>query len=329
MAQLPPPPMPRVGAALPPPVAPFASDEIVAAQDVTKAFGDVVAVSGVTFGVGPGVTALLGPNGAGKSTLFRMLCGLTAPSQGTVRVFGADARIDRSVRGRIGLAPQQDALFDRFDAQGFVEFAAATQGLADPPAAARRALSIVELADVGSKPVGAFSKGMRQRVKLATALVNDPEVLVLDEPLTGLDPVQRGRMIELFHGLGDEGRCLLVSSHVLDEVARIGSRVLVIAQGRLAAAGDFRAIRSLMDDRPHRIRLTTDQPRVLAAALLSAAHCDGVQVDGSRLVVDTNDVDGFGRSVAPIARRAGVRLLELEPLDDDLESVFRYLVERR
>jgi ABC-2 type transport system ATP-binding protein len=193
----------------------------------------------------------------------------------------------------------------------------------------RRALEQVDLHDVGDKPVGQFSKGMRQRVKVAAALVNDPEVMILDEPLAGLDPVQRRSLIALFHSLGDEGRCVLVSSHVLDEVARIGSRVLVIAQGRLVARGDYRDLRELMDDRPHRIRLGSDEPRRLASALLERGLVEAVSLDGRRIVVDTTDVDAFGRQVAPVAVDLGVRLTEVEPLDDDLESVFRYLVDGR
>ena len=321
---------PDATSAIPPvPVVHVDPNAIVAVTNVTKAFGDVVAVSDVTFSVGPGVTALLGPNGAGKSTLFRIMCGLTPPTQGTVRVLGADARRDREVRGRIGLAPQQDTLFDRLTAHRFVEIAAETHAIADPDAAARRALAHVELDPGESKPLGAYSKGMRQRVKLAAALVNEPELLILDEPLTGLDPVQRNRMIRLFHDLGDAGTCLLVSSHVLDEVARLGSNVLVIAQGRLAASGDYRALRNLMDDRPHRIRIAADEPRRLAAALVGDALVDGVSVAAESLVVDTSDVDRFGRHVAVLARDLGIRLREVEPTDDDLESVFRYLVEGR
>lgn len=319
---------PDAGSVLPPAV-PVDPNAVVTVTNVTKAFGDVVAVSDVSFSVGPGVTALLGPNGAGKSTLFRMMCGLTPPSQGTVRVLGADARRDREVRGRIGLAPQQDALFDRLTAHRFVELAAVTHAVTDPDAAARRALAHVDLDPAETKPVGAYSKGMRQRVKLAAALVNEPAVLILDEPLTGLDPVQRNRMIRLFHDLGDAGMCLLVSSHVLDEVARLGSNVLVIAQGRLAASGDYRALRNLMDDRPHRIRIVADDPRRLAAALVGDALVDGVSVSADQLVVDTSDVDRFGRHIAVIARDLGVRLREVEPTDDDLESVFRYLVAGR
>jgi ABC-2 type transport system ATP-binding protein len=302
---------------------------MVEVDAASKAFGDVVAVSDVSFTVGAGVTALLGPNGAGKSTLFRMVCGLTRPSQGVVRVLGADARTDCWVRGRIGLVPQQDALFDRLPAAEFVEIAARAHGMADPDRVAAEALATVDLDAADTKPVGAYSKGMRQRVKVAAGLVNQPDVLILDEPLTGLDPVQRRRMIALFHQLGDQGRCILVSSHVLDEVARLGSRILVIAQGRLAATGDYHALRDLMDDRPHRIRIAVDEPKRIGAALLDGGLAVGVRVTGDGLVVDTVDADRFGRAIASIAKAHDARLREVDPLDDDLESVFRYLVEGR
>lgn len=302
---------------------------MISVQEVSKFFGNVVAVSDVSFEVGPGVTALLGPNGAGKSTLFRMLCGLTPPSRGTLSVLGLDPRRDRDVRGRIGLVPQQDALFDHLDAAAFVRYAAALQGMTNPGAVAAAALDQVDLDPGEGKPLAAYSKGMRQRVKVAAALVNDPEVLILDEPLTGLDPVQRRRMIALFHQLGDDGRCVLVSSHVLDEVARLGSRVLVIAQGRLAATGDYRELRELMDDRPHRIRIGAADARGLATRLVERGLVVGVSIGPDQLVVDTLDVDALGRQLAPIALELGVRLREVTPLDDDLESVFRYLVGQR
>jgi len=302
---------------------------MIAVDVVSKFFGSVVAVSDVSFGIDQGVTALLGPNGAGKSTLFRMLCGLTPASRGSVSVLGADPRTDRDVRGRLSLVPQQDALFDHLSAGEFLEFAARTHAITNPEAAAARALGLVDLADVGAKPVGQFSKGMRQRVKVAAALVNDPEVLILDEPLTGLDPVQRRHMITLFHQLGDEGRCVLVSSHVLDEVAKIGSRILVIAQGRLVASGDYRDLRELMDDRAHRIRVGASDPRRLASALVERGLVSGLSIDDRYVMVDTLDVDAFGRQVAALGVELGVRLTEVSPLDDDLESVFKYLVEGR
>jgi ABC-2 type transport system ATP-binding protein len=326
---MPPPPDPNTRVSMPVVADSVEGEAIVEALGATKSFGDVVAVSDVTFRLGPGLTALLGPNGAGKSTVFRLLCGLTKPSRGTVKVFGKNARDDREVRGRIGLAPQQDAMFDRLTALEFVALAATTHGIENPAAAAHGALELVEISTDDPKRVGAFSKGMRQRVKLAAALVNDPDLLILDEPLTGLDPVQRNRMIALFNELAGAGKCILVSSHVLDEVARLGSNIIVIAQGRLAASGDYHALRDLMDDRPHRIRVGTDEPRRLAAAIVERGIADGVSVTGGELMLDTRDVDQFGRMAAPLAVELGVQLNEVVPLDDDLESVFRYLVERR
>ena len=302
---------------------------MIEVDHASKWFGQLVAVSDVSFAVGPGVTALLGPNGAGKSTVLRMLCGLTPPSQGAVRVLGGNPRRDLELTRQIGLVPQQEALFENLSAFDFVQLAAVLLRLDDPAGAARRALDIVELPADESRPIGGFSKGMRQRVKVAQALVADPQVVILDEPLTGLDPRQRLHLIALFQRLGEEGRCVLVSSHVLDEVERFGSRVLVIAQGRLAAEGDFRAIRDLMDDRPHRIRVRTDDPRALAAGLLGAEGVVGVQLDGDATVIDTLDAGVLRRSLAVVARDRQLRLHEVTPLDDDLESVFRYLVEGR
>jgi len=298
-------------------------------HDVSKWFGDVVAVSEVTFAVGPGVTALLGPNGAGKSTALRMISGLTTPSKGRIEVVGKNPRTDRPTRGQIGLVPQQESLFADQRAIDFVALAAALQGISDNKAAARRALDLVEMDPDDTRSVSSYSKGMLQRVKVAQAIVHDPHVLLLDEPLTGLDPRQRLNMIELITALGDAGRCVVVSSHVLDEVERLGSEVLVIAQGRLVAQGDFRGIRDLMDDRPHRIRLRVSDARRVGGSLLTAAAVLGVVIDSEQqLTVETDDVATFRGSIAQVARDLDVRLYEVAPLDDDLESVFRYLVGR-
>jgi ABC-2 type transport system ATP-binding protein len=302
---------------------------VLEVDGVSKWFGPVVAVSDVSFTVGPGVTALLGPNGAGKSTVLRLLCGLTRPSQGRVRVLGGDPHREPELARRIGLVPQQEGLFDPLSAHGFVRLAAVLLGLDDPDERARHALGIVQLDPDDPRPVAGYSKGMRQRVKVAQALVHEPEVIFLDEPLTGLDPRQRLHLVDLFARLGDEGRCVLVSSHVLDEVERFGSRVLVIAQGRLAAEGDFRAIRDLMDDRPHRIRVRCDDARALAATLVNEGAVVGVRLIGDdTLEADVSDVSRFRRMVPQRAAATGARLHEIAPLDDDLESVFRYLVGR-
>jgi ABC-2 type transport system ATP-binding protein len=299
---------------------------MVRCAGVSKFFGQLVAVSDVTFDIGPGITALLGPNGAGKSTLLRLLTGQATPSKGSVEILGLDPRRDRTVAQMLGVAPQQEMLFDSQTPLEFVGLAATLQGLGDSETAARAALDKVELDPDDPRPIATYSKGMRQRVKLAQAIVHDPQIMMLDEPLTGLDPRQRLSMITLLKRLGAEGRCVVVSSHVLEEVERIGSRVLVIAKGRLAAEGDFHEIRALMNDRPHGVELRSDRPRELAMHLIGAGVVDSVSIDGGLLTVETNDLSSFSRAVAPIAVAASASLDEMKPLNEDLESVFRFLV---
>ncbi len=305
------------------------SEPRIVAENVSKWFGPLVAVSDVSFDIGPGVTALLGPNGAGKSTMFRMLCGLARPSKGAVRVLGRDPRGDTGVARLIGLVPQQEGVFEPLTAREFVALSARLHGLSDPVGTAAAALARVDLDPSDSRRLPAYSKGMRQRVKVAQAIVHDPSVLVLDEPLTGLDPRQRIGMVAMIRSLGSEGRCVLVSSHVLGEVERLGSQVLVMSQGRLAAAGDFHALRALMDDRPRRVRVRTDRPRDLAGALLGAGTAVGVRLDGDDVLeLETNDARALAHALAPLARERGARLYEVRPLDADLEGVFRYVVQR-
>jgi ABC-2 type transport system ATP-binding protein len=299
---------------------------VIELEGVSKFFGGVVAVSDVSFSIGAGVTALLGPNGAGKSTVMRVLCGLAAPSRGTVRLLGEDPRGPVEVFRHLGLVPQQEVVPEVLSAQQFVAFSAELSKVKNADAAARHALGLVELDPDDRRPVRTYSKGMRQRVKVAAAVVHDPQILVLDEPLEGLDPRQRRSMIELFTDLGQEGHTVVVSSHVLDEVERLASRVLVMGKGRLLAEGDFHAIRELIDDRPHKLRVVTDKPRELAAGLVADAGVIGVTLARNTIIVDTNDVSAFRLSVAAVAKRRKARLIEVVPLDDDLESVFRYLV---
>ncbi|MBT8241753.1 MAG: ABC transporter ATP-binding protein [Acidimicrobiia bacterium] len=296
------------------------------AQGITKAFGSLVAVSEVSFAIGPGVTALLGPNGAGKSTLLRILCGLSVPTTGTISVGGADPRSNAAARREIGLVPQQDGVFERDSVRSFVELAATLSNVPDVKMAVDRALAQVELDQPIDRPLGSFSKGMRQRAKIAAALVHEPSVLFLDEPLNGLDPKQRRTMISLFHDLGEQGKTVVVSSHVLDEVERFGSNVLVIARGRLAAQGDFHAIRQLMNDQPLRFRLVCSETRKIASALIGGSLAAGVQVQGDSIELTTHDAPRFRTQIAMVCRHYDARLYELTPLDEDLESVFRYLV---
>ncbi len=303
------------------------SDATIVAYDVSKSFGSLVAVSSVSIAVQPGVSALLGPNGAGKSTLLRMLSGQIRPASGKVWVAGGDPRADAEARNRIGLVPQQDGVFEREKALDVVRLAAILSQLDNVEERARWALGLVELDPDMTRPVGAFSKGMRQRVKIAQALVHDPLVLMMDEPLNGLDPRQRKQMISLFHELGNRGKTVLVSSHVLEEVERLGSHVIVISKGRLAAQGDFRGIRGLMDNQPLRFRIVCDKARLVAAQLVAQSTVIGCNVESdTQIEITTADARTFRRSIAAICREHDARLEEIAPLDEDLESVFRYLV---
>jgi len=302
-------------------------DPSVELADVSKWFGDVVAVSEVSLTFGPGVTALLGPNGAGKSTVLRLIAGLARPSQGEVRVAGHDPAGGGEGARAIGIAPQQEAMFDRYTAHEFVRVAGVLHGVDDPAQAATTALVRAGMDPELDRPIATFSKGMRQRTKLAQALVNDPTVVLLDEPLNGLDPRGRREMIEVFSGLGAEGRAVIVSSHVLEDVARIGSRIVVVAQGRLAAEGDYHEIRALLEDRPRRIRIRSDRPRELTAALVAEGLCVGARLgsDGE-ITVETDRAPDLQREILPQAVAVDAVVTEFVPIDEDLESVFRYLV---
>ncbi len=298
----------------------------VVLANVSRWYGNVVAVNDVSFSPGPGVTGLLGPNGAGKSTLLHLIAGLLRPSAGTVTVDGRPPYGDPEVFRRVGLVPEREAIPGFLTGREFVRLNADLQGLPAPAAAVDRALAIVELAGAADRSLATYSKGMRQRAKVAAALVHDPPILVLDEPFNGMDPRQRLHMMDLLGALADAGRTILFSSHILEEVERVAERVLVVVAGRLAASGDFREIRRLMADRPHAFRLRTSDDRSLAAALVARPTVAGVAVEDDRLVVHAADYARFTGDLAGIARDAGVSIFELIPADESLESVFAYLV---
>jgi ABC-2 type transport system ATP-binding protein len=300
-----------------------ASVELV---DVSRWYGNVVAVNGISFELGPGVTGLLGPNGAGKSTLLHMIAGLLRPSAGAVTVDGRATYGDPDVFRRVGLVPEREAVFGFLTGREFVRLNADLQGLASPGSATDRALDTVELSGAADRAIATYSKGMRQRVKMAAALVHDPAVLVLDEPFNGMDPRQRLHMMGLLRALGAAGRTILFSSHILEEVERVAERVLVVVSGRLAASGEFREIRRLMTDRPHAFRLRTSDDRVLAAAIVARPTVAGVALEDGRLIVRAEDYAAFTGELAGIARAVGVSIYELIPADESLESVFAYLV---
>jgi ABC-2 type transport system ATP-binding protein len=299
----------------------------VEVREVSKWFGQKVAVSDVTCSFGPGLSGLLGPNGAGKTTLLRMICGLLNPSDGSVSVLGVDPRRDHRVYRRVALVPEEDAVYGHLTARAFVSYAADLSGVSRK--GVDKAIRVVDLADAADRAIAGFSKGMRQRAKVAAALVTEPEILILDEPLNGTDPVQRAHLIETFRRLAADGRTIIVSSHVLAEVERMADRVIAIVDGRLAAAGGVHAIRQAMADIPYRIRIDVDDPRTIAANLITSASVTSVTMAGSTLHVETSDLPDLGRRVPQVAKDLGVRLTTFEPEDESLESVFRYLVRRR
>ena len=284
-------------------------------------------MNGISFSVSPGITGLLGPNGAGKSTLLHMLSGFLAPSAGTVTVLGKPSWRNPALYRELGLVPERESVYGQLSGYEFVLLNARLQGLEDPAEAARAAIALVDLEEAAGRATGGYSKGMKQRIKIAAALVHDPKVLLLDEPFNGADPRQRLQMMELFRRLAAEGRTLIFSSHILEEVERLAERVLVVVGGRLAASGDFREIRRLMTDRPHTFTLRTSGDRRLAAALVAHESVLGVEIGADRLTVRTAQLGSFARAVPTIARSCGVTLRELRPTDESLEDVFAYLVQ--
>ena len=295
---------------------------------VSKWFRDTVAVGDVSFAVEPGVTGLLGHNGAGKSTAIRLATGLARPDEGRVLVAGHDPRRSSVARATIGLVPDGDGLWPGLSAQGLVEACARLRGVRDVRAAATAALAAVDLTEVAQRSVTGFSQGMRQRVKIAQALVHRPQLLILDEPLNGLDPQQRETVIALLKRLGDEGVATLFSSHVLSEVERVADRVLVLVNGRLVAEGSPPALRELMDERPRRIYVATTSARGLASAIAALPGICQIEIDGDGLQIETEDPTGLALALPGLARGAGAVLSSVEQTDADLESIYGYLTAR-
>ncbi len=294
---------------------------------VSRWYGNVVAVNDVTLTVGPGLTGLLGPNGAGKTTVLHLMAGLLAPSQGSVLVGGDPAWRHPGMYRTLGLVTERESVPGFLTAWEFVLTAAKLHKLADPAAAARRALGIVEMTEAQDRRVSTYSKGMRQRTRVAAALVHDPRVLLLDEPFNGMDPRQRLHMMDLLHRMADhEGRTILFSSHILEEVEQLSGTVQVIVAGRLAASGDYRHIRRLMTNRPHVFTITSSDDRRLATVLMGQESVTGVRVENGALQVHANDHGTFTRALAKTAKTADIRLTGILPADESLEKVFSYLV---
>ncbi|MBM3933862.1 MAG: ABC transporter ATP-binding protein [SAR202 cluster bacterium] len=296
---------------------------------LSKWYGNVVAVNDVTLNVYPGITGLLGPNGAGKTTLLHMMTGLVQPSEGDVTVLGEHVRDNPSLYRRIGVMAEHESVYQFLTGRELVTLAARLYGVPNVEQAVDKAVKAVNLTDAQFRKLGTYSRGMRQRMRLAATLVHDPDVLILDEPLNGTDPRQRLEYHELMRRMADEGKTILVSSHILEEVETLADRILLMVSGKLAASGDFRAIREMLDEQPYKVRVVTDSPRSMAAALVGLDAVDSVSIekDGEITVLSRN-IAVLQRSVAKLAKERGIRLKRVEPIDESLESVFSYVVER-
>ncbi len=301
---------------------------VIRVDGVSRWFGSVVAVSDVSFDVTPGITGLLGPNGAGKTTLLRMMTGLADVSSGSVTVFGEPVRDNPPLYGRIGVMSEHETVYGFMKGREFVRMMGKLRGVANLEAAVDRAIELVDLADAQHRPMGTYSRGMRQRMRLAGTLVHDPELLILDEPLNGADPRQRVHFKRLLQKLAAEGRTIVLSSHILEEVEELANTVLLIVNGKLAASGEFHAIRAALNNRAYHVRVVCSDPRRLAAAAVGLSSVDAVHVDpdGAVLVLSRNVLD-VQIELPRLAQAGGISLRRVEPLDDSLESVFGYLVE--
>jgi ABC-2 type transport system ATP-binding protein len=300
---------------------------VLSLDQTSRWYGNVVAVNGISMTVRPGVTGLLGPNGAGKTTIIALMAGFLAPSVGTVTLDGERVWRHTDAYRTIGLVPERELSFGYLTGRQFVLANAELHGLSDPGAATERALDIVEMGEPAARRIGTYSKGMRQRVKLASALVHDPSVLLLDEPFNGVDPRQRLHLMALLRRMGGEGRTVLFSSHILEEVEQVARQIEVVVSGRHAASGDFGQIRRLMTDRPVQYVVVADDDRRLAASLIAEPSVVAVSLrPGGGVDVSVSDFGAFAVRLPRVARDHGIRISEVTPTDESLESVFAYLV---
>ena len=305
------------------------SAPVVVADRVSKWYGQVIGLNDISVEIGPGVTGLLGPNGAGKSTFLKLITGQLKPSKGAVRVLGEPVWGNPGLFFRIGFCPEQDSFYERMTGLEWVTALTRLNGLSDTDAtdAARRALDTVDLLDAANKKIGAYSKGMRQRVKLAQAVVHDPELLLLDEPLAGMDPIGRRKMIRLIKDWARAGKSVLVSSHILHEIEAMTSTILLINNGRILAEGNIHTIRDLIDEHPHKVKIRASDPRGMARGFLSHDDVISLQFEDGAVVVETAKPDAFyGRLTEMAATGAMGEVYEVSSPDDNLQAVFEYLV---
>jgi ABC-2 type transport system ATP-binding protein len=300
---------------------------IVEAERLNKWYGRGIALNDVSLKIDSGITGLLGPNGAGKTSLMRILVGLMRESAGTIRVLGENPWNNTRLAVRIGYCPEHDGFYEGMTGRQFVSALARIRGVKDCAAAAAWAIDWVRMAEAADRKILTYSRGMRQRIKLAQAVVHRPSLLVLDEPLTGSDPLVRQELIGLIKTFAQEGGSVIVSSHVLHEIEQLTSRIVLIHRGRLVADGDIRQIRDLIDRHPHTVEVKAGRPRELAAALAREPEVVEIRFDPGTVWVRTPQPDSFYAKLPRIALEAGAELREISSPDDNLEAVFRYLTE--
>jgi ABC-2 type transport system ATP-binding protein len=302
---------------------------VLTATRASRWFGPVIAVNQVTLEIRPGITGLLGPNGAGKSTLLKLMAGQLRPSDGEVRLFGEPIFGHAPSLRRLGYCPEHEGTYEELTALELCTLLVRLSGIAAAEARRRAeaALAALGLADDAARRLAEYSRGMRQRAKLAQALAHDPEVLLLDEPLTGCDPLSRQKVLEVIRERAARGASVIVSSHVLHEIEALTSTIVLVHRGQVAAEGDVHAIRALIDRHPHQVRIECDRPRELARALVVVEHVRRVAFDGPVLVIETTDPDRLYPLVPDEAERAGVTIAALTSPDDNLAAVFRYLTD--
>jgi ABC-2 type transport system ATP-binding protein len=300
-------------------------------EDVSKFYGEVLGVNRVSLSIGPGITSLVGPNGSGKTTLMNLMTGLLRPTKGRVSVLGTGTDDPETLFRAVGYCTQYDSFPARMTGLDFVAAPLRLHGLSRAEAEERAALAIerANLCDAARRKVAAYSKGMRQRIRLAQALAHDPRVLVLDEPLNGLDPMARAEAIALFRRLADEGRFVILSSHILHEVELLSDQVVLIHNGHVVAEGAIRGVRAEVTERPIQLSVRCDRPSLLAARVFEGDSAVEARVhdDGKGLLVRTLDADAFYLLLNRLVVEEGLELEEVAPADDDVQAVYRYLIE--
>ena len=305
---------------------------VILIENVSKTYGKIHALSGITLALSGGVTGILGMNGAGKSTLFKILMGKLKPSSGQVRLFGTNPWKNPAPYSRVGFVPENEKMYDWMTAHNFIATFARLNGLTRDEAKveADRVLDFVGLLDVAHKQIGRFSKGMRQRTKIAHALVNDPDLIILDEPLQGCDPLARTTIMNVIRELGRMGRTVIVSSHILNEIERITEQIVILHHGRLLALGNLHAIREKLDNIPHRIDIGCEAPKKLAKNLIDIDSVKGIMFDNdTKLSIQTHNLGDFHSNLPSMIIDGGHRVTSIDNPDDDLESILGYLTEGR